>query len=184
MERRLLFAFLLMPMNAKANRSESGFHITLKQWSARLPLLLPCAGMFVSVAVCAVGESSESQTAKKSLPDSGQSPPVENVSPSAAALKPSSPDSKPATPDVQSLAGRRAEEVEAVLGKPTGKLQTAQGALWLYAEWRVQFDQKGQVLKVEKDQPVRLNKLDPRFVAAGEALAKAAAERAAAADAA
>src|SRR5207244_2850290 len=56
--------------------------------------------------------------------------------------------------------------------------------LWLYAEWRVQFDQKGQLLKAEKDQPVRLAKLDSRFAADAEAIAKAEAARAVANDAA
>ena len=168
-------------MNHKANLSQSRFHNTSTRWSARVPLLLACAGLFISMAVCGAGESSASQTKEKSpAPDSGQSPASEILSPSATVSKPSSTDSKPAAPDVQGLSGRAAEDVEAALGKPTGKLQTAQGALWLYAEWRVQFDQKGRVLKVEKDQPVRLAKLDPQFVAAAEARAKAAAERAAA----
>jgi len=78
------------------------------------------------------------------------------------------------------LSGRTAEEVEATLGRPTGKLRTAQGALWLYAEWRVQFDKQDHVLTVEKDQPVRLAKLDPQFVATAAAVDKAAAARAAA----
>jgi len=133
------------------------------------------------MAVCGAGESSTSQTKEKSpAPDSGQNPASEILSPSATVSKPASTDSKPAAPDEKSLPGRAAEDVEAALGKPAGKLQTAQGALWLYAEWRVQFDQKGRVLKVEKDQPVRLAKLDPQFVADADARAKAAAERAAA----
>src|SRR6185503_1565575 len=83
----------------------------------------------------------------------------------------------------QSLAGRSSNEVEAALGKPSGKLQNAQGALWLYAEWRVQFDQNSRVLKVEKDQPMRLSRLDPNFVASANAVAKGANARAAADDA-
>ena len=102
----------------------------------------------------------------------------------SAASKPSNADSNRGTPDVQDLAGRSPDEVESALGKPSGKLQNAQGALWLYAEWRVQFDHKSHVLKIEKDQPVRLSKLDPHFVATADAVAKAANERAAAEDAA
>jgi thiol-disulfide isomerase/thioredoxin len=82
------------------------------------------------------------------------------------------------------LTGRGTAEVEAALGKPSGKLQTAQGNLWLYPEWRVQFDKHGLVLKVEKDQPVRLAKVDPQFASRADAVAKAAAERSAADDAA
>jgi thiol-disulfide isomerase/thioredoxin len=86
-------------------------------------------------------------------------------------------------PDAQSLAGRSSQEVEAALGKPSGKLQNAQGALWLYADWRVQFDQNSRVLTVEKDQPMRLSKLDPQFVASANAVTKGANARAAANDA-
>ena len=141
--------------------------------------------MFISVAVCAVAGSSESEaTRKPTLPDSLGNPPAVNLSSPATASKPSSTDSKPATANAQILVGRDTGEVEGALGKPTGKLQTAQGALWLYADWRVQFDRNGHVLKVEKDQPVRLARLDPQFVAAAEAVDKAAVARAAADDAA
>jgi len=49
---------------------------------------------------------------------------------------------------------------------------------------RVQFDHDSHVLKVEKDQPVRLSKLDPQFAANADAVAKGASARAAAEDAA
>src|SRR6266567_3311595 len=118
MERRLL-ATVCAPMNHKANLSQSRFHITSTRWSARVPLLLACAGLFISMAVCGAGESSTSQTKEKSpAPDSGQNPASEILSPSATVSKPASTDSKPAAPDEKSLPGRAAEDVEAALGKP------------------------------------------------------------------
>jgi len=175
----LLLAF----MNNQAKLSEKRFHLKLTQRS--LPLPPAWVGMFILLAISGVARSSESQTVNKPLAaDAGQNSPAEDRPHSAAASTPSSTDSQTTTAHAQSLAGRAAEDVEATLGKPTGKLQTAQGALWLYAEWRVQFDKQGRVLKVEKDKPVRLAKLDPQFVATVEAADKAAAERAAEADAA
>ena len=174
---------LLASMNNQTKLSEKRFHLKLTQRS--LPLLAAWVGMFILLALSGVARSSESQTANKPLAaDAGQNSPAEDRAHSAAASKPSSTDSGTATADAQSLAGRGTEDVEATLGKPTGKLLTAQGALWLYAEWRVQFDKQGRVLKVEKDKPVRLAKLDPQFVAAVQAADKAAAERAAEDDAA
>ena len=176
---------LLVSMSNETNPSESLFRITSRQRSDRLLLIACCAGMIISVAIRCVAGSSESQTGIKSPgADSSHNLPAENLAPSATASKASSIDSKPATADWQSLAGRGAEEVEGALGKPAGKLQTAKGDLWLYADWRVQFDKKGEVLKVEKDRPVRLAKLDPQFVADAEAIEKAAVQRAAADDAA
>jgi thiol-disulfide isomerase/thioredoxin len=128
--------------------------------------------------------ASDAAETEKSSSDSGPNPPVGIVSPSATASKLSSTDSKPDTRDAQSLSGRGTDEVEAALGKPGGKLQTSQGALWLYAEWRVQFDRDNHVLRVERDQPMRLSKLDPHFVASADAVAKGANARAAADDAA
>jgi thioredoxin 1 len=122
-------------------------------------------------------------TEKHSL-DSVQSRSVGIPSASANASKPSGTISKQGTPGAQSLAGRSSNEVETALGKPNGKLQNAQGALWLYAECTVQFDHDGHVLKVEKDQPVRLSRLDPNFVARADAVDKGANQRAAAEDAA
>jgi len=172
-------------MNNKAKLSEKRFHLKLTQRFAGSPLLVAWAAMVILLALSGIAGSSESPTANKSLAaNAGQNPSAEDRPHSAAGSKPTSTDAETAKADAQSLAGRGAEEVEATLGKPTGKLQTAQGALWLYAEWRVQFDKKGRVLKVEKDQPVRLARLDPQFVAAAEAADKAAAERAADDDAA
>ena len=172
-------------MNNQAKLSEKRFHLKLTQRSMGSTLLAAWVGMFILLALSGVAGSSESQTVNKPLAaDAGQNSPAEDRAHSAAASKPSSTDSQTASADAQSLAGRGTEDVEATLGKPTGKLQTAQGALWLYAEWRVQFDKQGRVLKVEKDKPVRLAKLDPQFVAAVEAADKAAAERAADDDAA
>jgi len=172
-------------MNNQAKLSEKRFHLKLTQRSVGSPLLAAWVGMFILFALSGVARSSESQTVNKPLAaDAGQNSPAEDRAHSATASKPSSVGSETATADAQSLAGRGTEDVEATLGKPTGKLQTAQGALWLYAEWRVQFDKQGRVLKVEKDKPVRLAKLDPQFVAAVEATDKAAAERAAEEDAA
>lgn len=128
--------------------------------------------MFAMLTVCGTAAGDESQAVDKSSPPS--SAPIDTAS------NPSTSGSKAATPDASNLNGRSAAEVEAALGKPQGKLQTAQGALWFYAEWKVQFDKKGQVLTVKEDKPVRLARVDPRFIAAADAADKAAAERAAA----
>ena len=149
-----------------------------KPSAARVPLLLLSAGMIIAAGARSVS-AAEIQAAATSA-DSSPAPAAVDRSESDTASKPSSSDSKSDARDAQSLAGRSSEEVEAALGKPTGKLQTAQGALWLYADWRIQFDQQGRALKIEKDQPVRLSKLDPEFVATSDALARAAAARAAA----
>jgi thiol-disulfide isomerase/thioredoxin len=138
--------------------------------------------IFVAAGLC-VAASDATETEKNS-PDTGQNRSVGIVSGSATASKLPSTASKPDTRDAQSLAGLSIDEVQSALGKPSGKLQTAQGPLWLYAEWRVQFDHQSHVLHAEKDQPVRLSKLDPEFVARADALVKAVHARAAADDAA
>lgn len=135
------------------------------------------AAMFLAGASCGVAAEIESLTAGKSS-DSGSKPAA--MDSSAAVAKTPSRDPKPGAMDVGRLSGRSAEEVQTTLGKPTGKLRSAQGALWLYPEWRVQFDAQDRVLGVEQDQPVRLTKLDPKFVAAADAVEKASADRAAA----
>jgi len=179
MECLVLIAFLVS-MNKTTNRR---FRITLKGTSVRLPLLLACAGIFIFVAGRAVAWSDATET-EKNPSDSNQTRPGAVAPPSATASKTSSTGSKRGTPDAQNLSGRSTAEVEAALGKPSGKLQNGQGALWLYADWRVQFDQNSKVLKVEKDQPMRLAKLDPDFVASANAVANGANARAAADDAA
>src|SRR6266576_7157551 len=120
------------------------FCITLKRCSTRLPLLLGCAGMIFVAAGLWVAASDATETEKNS-PDTGQKRSVGIVSGSATASKLPSTASKPDTRDAQSLAGRSFDEVQSALGKPSGKLQTAQGALWLYADWRVQFDHQSHV---------------------------------------
>ena len=139
--------------------------------------------MLILVAGRGVAGSDATETEKNSA-DSGRNRAVGILSPSATASKLSSTGSKPDTRDAQSLAGLSIDEVQSALGKPSGKLQTAQGPLWLYAEWRIQFDHQSHVLHVEKDQPVRLSKLDPEFVARADALVKGVNARAAADDAA
>jgi thioredoxin 1 len=111
-------------------------------------------------------------------------PPDGNVAVAPAVLKSSSTELKQQPVSPENLMGKEEAEVESALGKPSGKLQSNQGATWLYSDWRVQFDQAGKVARVEKDQPVRLAKVDPRFLAAADAVAKAQAARAAADDAA
>ncbi|HKS37386.1 MAG TPA: thioredoxin family protein, partial [Verrucomicrobiae bacterium] len=115
-----------------------------------------------------------------SPPGSALSPAAKDPAAANTASNPSNSDSKPATADASNLTGRGVAEVEAALGKPQGKLQTAQGALWLYSQWKVQFDRKGLVLSVKEDRPVRLINVDPAFIAAADAADKAAAKRAAA----
>lgn len=82
-----------------------------------------------------------------------------------------------AKPDATTLVGRAAADVQALLGKPMGKLQTAAGPLWLYPDWKVQFDPTEKVLKVEKDAPVRLPQATPEYLARAEAIARAKRER-------
>jgi thioredoxin 1 len=82
-----------------------------------------------------------------------------------------------AKPDATTLVGRAAADVQAALGKPMGKLQTAAGPLWLYPDWKVQFDPSEKVLKVEKDAPVRLPQATPEYLARSEAIAKAKRQR-------
>ncbi len=167
------------------NNANSRFRLALKQYLSRLPVLFLCAVMPVPWAAGSDVGGDETQGGKLSA-ESGPNHSTTAGNPSlfVTVSKPSISDSKPAAPAAPDLAGCGAGEVEAALGKPSGKLQTAQGALWLYAKWRVQFDHNGRAVKIEKDQPVHLAKVDPRFVAASEALAKAAVERAAADDAA
>jgi len=170
-------------MNDQTLLFENRFPVTLKHGFAGASLPLLCAAVLISIALGAVALGAESQSAPDPSPShSGQNPPAADLSAATFASKTSGTDSKPATPAASSLVGRGPGDVEATLGKPVGKLQTAQGALWLYSEWKVQFDSNAHVLKVEKDQPVRLTRLDPRFVAASDAIAKGAAERAAADD--
>jgi thioredoxin 1 len=126
--------------------------------------------MCAILAACGSVAGDDSQAVNKSTP-TGPTPIV-------IASNPSTSGTKAATPDTSKLCGRSATEVEAALGRPQGKLQTAQGALWFYSAWKVQFDKQGQVLTVKEDKPVRLAKVDPRFIAAADAADKAAAERA------
>lgn len=167
-------------MNKNTNLFERALSM---RFPAQSPLLLICLGVFISLPARGAGANGEPDSQKSSSPAS-LSPQGEIPAPSASAPKPSSADSKPVKADAASLVGKGAGEVESTLGKPTGRLQTAQGALWLYADWRIQFDHQNLVLNVERDQPLRLAKLDPQFVTAAEAADKAAAARAAADDAA
>jgi thioredoxin 1 len=164
-------------MNQKANLLVG---IRSNQPFTKLSMLVIGTGMFISIALGGLNESGGSSLSTK--PESYPNSPAGNPAPTATALKSPSANPKPASPDAQNLTGRSDREVEAALGKPTGKLQKARGALWLYAGWRIQLDQQGRVLQVEKDEPVKLARVDPQFVAASEALARGAAERAAADD--
>jgi thioredoxin 1 len=83
----------------------------------------------------------------------------------------------PAKPDATTLVGRAAADVQALLGKPMGRLQTAAGPLWLYPDWKVQFDASEKVLKVERDAPTRLPQATPDYLARAEAIAKAKRQR-------
>jgi thiol-disulfide isomerase/thioredoxin len=96
--------------------------------------------------------------------------------PSAAPLDAAEPAAS-AKPDATTLVGRPAAEVQALLGKPMGRLQTAAGPLWLYPDWKVQFDPGEKVLKVERDAPVRLPQATPDYLARAEAIAKAKRQR-------
>jgi len=138
--------------------------------------------MFILVA--GHGFAGSEATGMERTPSTSGQRPDGTLPASATASKTSGVDSKRGTPDPQDLTGRTTDDVEAALGKPSGKLQNTQGPLWLYADWRIQFNRDNRVLKVEKDQPVRLSKLDSNFVASANAIAKGAKERAAAEDAA
>lgn len=135
--------------------------------------------LFLTFGGAFVGHQSQAAD-QASAPASALNPAVKDPAVTNTASNPSNSDSKPATLSATNLTGRGVAEVEAALGKPQGKLQTAQGALWLYSQWKVQFDRKGLVLSVKEDRPVRLIKVDPGFIAAADAADKAAAERAAA----
>lgn len=91
---------------------------------------------------------------------------------------------KAASRDPVDLTGQGIVEVQSALGKPMGKLQTGAGALWLYPEWKIQFDARNRVVKVERDAPVRATALDPQWAARLNAGDQAARARAAAEDAA
>ena len=54
------------------------------------------------------------------------------------------------------LADKSFTEVRSVLGQPLGRLRTQSGSVWLYAEWRVEFDAEGRVASVAAEQPVRV----------------------------
>jgi len=157
----------------KYELTRSQFRIALNPCTTRLAQVwLSWVCLFLMVEGRGLAQSAVAGTEKNS------------PAPSATASKSASTDSNGGTPDVPSLAGRSADEVEAALGKPSGKLQNAQGALWLYPQWRVQFGNDNHVLLVEKDLQVRLSKLDPKFVADANAVSKGANQRAAADDAA
>jgi thioredoxin 1 len=61
-------------------------------------------------------------------------------------------DEKVATPDSPTgLMGASGDEVKALLGQPQGRLHAQGGVVWLYPEWRVQFDAREQVVSVERE---------------------------------
>src|SRR5262245_15971420 len=123
-------------MNKNAH---SQFCIRLKRSLAPWPLLVSCAG--VCMLLAGRGIAGNDTTRTETLPSSSpQARSAESPSSNRIASKPSDNTPKQGTQDLQRLAGRPADEVEAALGKPSGKLQTAQGALWLYSHCRVQFD--------------------------------------------
>src|SRR5206468_4294414 len=123
-------------MISTANRSLRQLRVAIKNCSGRLVLPLTCAATFLAVKNCGFADNTTATDAGKSVDSSRISSPIASA---ATASNPSRVGSKPATPEVPNLTGRTTEEVEATLGKPTGKLRSAQGVLWLYAEWRVQF---------------------------------------------
>jgi len=54
------------------------------------------------------------------------------------------------------LEGHPLDTVKEILGRPQGKLRTREGEVWLYAEWRVQFDSNDVVLSVEPETAVKV----------------------------
>jgi thiol-disulfide isomerase/thioredoxin len=58
--------------------------------------------------------------------------------------------------DAKSLEGKSLAEVKATLGVPQGKLRTQDGEVWLYSEWRVQFDEEDVVRSVQPETAVKL----------------------------
>lgn len=137
----------------------------------RRPACAPCAAMFLGAMMFGAIHAAGSDADPKPAGPGAATPAVSSSA--AEAPKPA----KTAKADLDHLTGRGAADVEAALGKPTGKLQTPAGALWLYAGWRVQFDKQDRVSQVEKDEPIRLAKLDPQFVAQSEALRRASSAR-------
>ena len=54
------------------------------------------------------------------------------------------------------LADKSVTEVRSILGQPLGRLRTQSGSVWLYADWRVEFDAEGRVASVAAEEPVRV----------------------------
>ena len=105
--------------------------------------------------------------------------PAPAQAPAAPGSVPATPAGpKPSKPDASALVGRGVADVQSALGKPMGKLQTALGALWLYPDWKIQFDRNDRVLKVEKDAPVRLSQPTAQYLALSDAIEKAERRRA------
>jgi len=183
MERLVLVTFLLALMKEKVDSLKRGLRQATNASRSWSRFLLNCLAPVIAIAVSATGATGELSIGSKpssSNPVRGSA--SDSSTTSTGVLNSSTSDSKSGKADPEALVGHASADVESTLGKPTGKLQTPEGALWLYADWRVQFGKEGQVLKVEKDQPVHLAKVDPRFSAAADAVSRAAAARAAADD--
>lgn len=146
-----------MPMNARNDISGSGSNEVLPRVAARVLRWCPPVAAVLVTAFCGAIWADEPLVI---------------------------PPGKPAKPDATLLVGKSADEVQTALGKPMGKLQTAAGTLWLYPDWKIQFDQKNQVSKVEKDAPARVSKPGAQYLALSEAIEKAEQQRAAENDAA
>jgi thiol-disulfide isomerase/thioredoxin len=58
--------------------------------------------------------------------------------------------------DPNGLEGKTLADVRATLGVPQGKLRTQEGEVWLYAEWRVQFDADDVVMSVQPETAVKV----------------------------
>ena len=132
MERLVLIASLLALMKDNVNCIVPGLRRTTIASRSGSRFLLNCSATFVAIAVSAAVANSESATgSKQSSSNPTGSSAGESPATSVSVLNPATNGEKSGKVDPQNLVGHASPEVESALGKPTGKLQTVQGALWL-----------------------------------------------------
>lgn len=59
--------------------------------------------------------------------------------------------------DARTLVGKNEAATLELLGKPMGRMATTNGPLWIYPDWRVQFDKSGKVLNADRDLRLRVS---------------------------
>ncbi len=53
--------------------------------------------------------------------------------------------------DREALVGKNADVVVKVLGKPKGIFERRDGKVWMYSRWCVEFNARGEVVRLERD---------------------------------